>query len=237
MALLPILVAALVGTAPTSPSREAMANRSPPVYSPYASSAANFMYNLLFCDRRDSFRGSEGGPPAPGRRALFSEPPDISGLTQLANDAVSADGRIRYLAFARLREAGVPVQPKILLGVIIEVGLSDGLDTLAAFSDGGVRYINHSGRMIVVEGTDKFRPLVNRLFESASLVVARIGPWDKPRRPPPGKGTLRLTFLVSDGLYFGEGPMDGFAQDALAGPVFREGTELMQKVVATVKKN
>lgn len=116
------------------------------------------------------------------------------------------------------------------------MGLNDGLDTLAAFSDGGVRYINHSGRIIVVEGTDVFQALVGRLFESASLVVARIGPWEQPRRPPPGKGTLRLTFLVSDGLYFGEGPMKALERDALAGPVFREATQLMVKVVATVKK-
>jgi hypothetical protein len=237
MTLASLLVAALVGTAPTSPSRESVANSSPPVYSAYESSAANFMYDLLFCDRRDSFRGAaEGEQPPPGRSVLFSEPPDISGLKRLAGD-VSADGRIRYLAFARLRDAGVPVEPKVLLGVIIEVGLSDGLDTLAAFSDGGVRYINHSGKMIVVEGTNKFSPLVNRLFQSASLVVARIGPWDQPRRPPPGKGNLRLTFLVSDGLYFGEGRLDAFDRDALAGPVFRDGSELMLKVVAFVKKD
>jgi hypothetical protein len=78
---------------------------------------------------------------------------------------------------------------------------------------------------------------VNRLFEAASSVVARIGPWEQPRRPPPGKGTLRLTFLVSDGLYFGEGRRDVFERDALAGPVFREGTELLVKLVATVKKD
>lgn len=233
MILASILVAALVGTAPISPSGESMANRSPPVFSPYASSAANFMYNLLFCDRRDSFRGREGPPPE--LSALFTDPPDISGLKQLAGDE-SQEGRVRYLAFARLREAGVPVQPKVLLGVIIEVGMNGGLDTLAAYSDGGVRYINHSGGMAVVEGVDQFRPLVNRLFEAASKVVARIGPSDQPRRPPPRMGVLRLTFLVSDGLYFGEGRKDAFERDALAGPVFREGTELLVKVVATEKK-
>lgn len=48
MTLPSILVAALVGAPPGAQSRDNMANRSPPVFSPYESSAANFMYNLLF---------------------------------------------------------------------------------------------------------------------------------------------------------------------------------------------
>jgi hypothetical protein len=234
MTLVSVVLSALVGAAPASPPGGAAAASTPQVYDPYESTAANGIYDLLFCDRPDSFRAQEGQHPTRWQRLLFSEPPDVSGLSRLAGDA-SEEGRIRYLAFARLREAGVPVKPKVLLGVIVEVALNDGLDTLAAYSDGGVRYINHSGRIAVVEGVDSFRPLVNRLFDVAAPVVARIGPWDKPRRPPPGKGNLRLSFLVSDGLYFGEGPREVLERDALAGPIFREATALLVKVVASAK--
>jgi len=103
---------------------------SPPIHSPYASSAADVMYDLLFCDRWDSFHTAEGKPPAPWQGVLFSAPPDVPDLKRLAGDP-SGEGRIRYLAFARLREAGVQVEPKVLLGVIIEVGLEGGLDALA----------------------------------------------------------------------------------------------------------
>lgn len=212
-----------------------MADRSPSTLAPYESTAANFIYNLMFCDARESFRGRRGELPTGRQRVLFTEPPDVPALTKLAGDA-SEEGRVRYLAFTRLREAGAPVTPKILLGVIVEVGMSDGLDALAAYSDGGVRYVNYSGKIVVVEGVDEFRPLVQRLFEASRPVVARIGPWDQPRRPPPVTGNMRLTFLVSDGLYFGEAQTQVFERDALAGPVFREATQLLTKVVATANK-
>jgi len=214
-----------------------MANHAPPpTFSPYVNTAANDIYNLLFCDRRESFRPRQGEPTG-WQRVLFADPPDLPGLRKLAGDA-SEEGRARYSAFTRLREAGAPVTPKLLLGVIVEVALSDGLDTLGAYSDGGVRYINRSGKMVIVEGVDSFRPLVHRLFEAAEPVVARIGPWDQPRRPPPGTGNARLTFLVSDGLYFGEARVQLLQNDPLAGPVFREATQLLTKVVASgVKAN
>jgi len=77
---------------------------------------------------------------------------------------------------------------------------------------------------------------VARLFAASEPVVARIGPWTEPRRPPPGKGNLRLTFLVSDGLCFGEARTEVFKRDPLAGPVFQAGTVLMVEVVGSVKK-
>lgn len=49
-------------------------------------------------------------------------------------------------------------------------------------------------------------------------------------RPHPTKGTARITFLVSDGLYFGEGPMDIIFNDPLASPALTSATELMQYV-------
>jgi hypothetical protein len=235
--LIPIILGAWLGATPTVVLREAMTttNPSPSTFAPYESKAANDIYNLLFCDLRESFRARHGERPTGWQRVLFTEPPDVPGLTKLAGDA-SQDGRIRYLAFARLRVAGAQVSPKILLGVIVEVALSDGLDALAAYSDGGVRYVNHSGKMVIVEGVNEFRPLVEKLFEVSRPVVARIGPWTQPRRPPPDKGSVRLTFLVSDGLYFGEGQTQVLERDALAGPVFREAAQLLTKVVATGSK-
>lgn len=231
MLFAPIALAALTA-APSVPPHDTAAPRTSPAFSPYEAAATNDIYDLMFCDRFESFRVRQGPSPAPWQRVLFSEPPDIPGLTKLADDA-SQEGRVRYLAFARLREAGVPVKPKILLGVIVEVGMEEGLDTLAAYSHGRVSYINYTGKMIVVEGADRsLRPIVKRLFEASKPVVARIGPWDQPRRPPPGKGNLRLTFLVSDGLYFGEGPTASFARDAMAGPVFQEATKLLREMVA-----
>ncbi|MFZ6639600.1 hypothetical protein ACO0LL_07625 [Undibacterium sp. TC4M20W] len=201
-------------------------------HSPYADEAMNTIYNLLFCDNPDGFKSKSGDTPTRWQSILFSSPSDFSALEALASDT-SAEGRVRFLAFSRLREQGKTVQPKILLGVIIEVPLTDGLDTLAAFSEGGVRYINQSGKLVVIEGVDSFLPMVKKLFSVSAPVVSQIEPWDKPRLAPPKQGNVRLTFLVSDGLYFGEGPMSVMQREAMAGPIINQATELLQAVVAT----
>jgi len=206
-----------------------------PPYSPYASDAANAIYNLLFCDNPVAFAAKPGESPTHWQAVLFSASADVEALRALASDATQ-EGRIRFLAFSRLRELGKAVQPKILLGVIVEVPLAGGLDALAAFSEGGIRYVNQSGKLVVIEGIASFLPMVKRLFAVAEPAVTHIGPWDKPRRAPPKQGNVRLTFLVSDGLYFGEGPMPAMQRDAMAGPIIQQATELLQAVVATGAK-
>ena len=155
----------------------------------------------------------------------------MPGLAALAADQTQ-EGRVRYLAFQRLRLSGQTVPQRQLLGVVVEVPLSGGLDTLAAYTDGGVRYINQSGKMLIAESVPLFQPLVARLFEASQLVVSRIGPWNEARREPPRAGRVRLTFLVSDGLYFGEGLLSAMQQEPLAAPVIQRATELLQAVVA-----
>jgi hypothetical protein len=204
-------------------------------YAPYAEQAPNQIYNLLFCDEPEGFKPRPGEAPAPWQATLFGEPLAVKAVEALANDP-TAEGRIRALAYNRLRKEGHSVPPKQLLGVIVEVPLDDGLDVLAAFSDGGVRYINQTGKLAVFEGEPSIRPAAAALLKVSEAVVARIGPSDKPRMPPPKRGNMRLTFLVSDGLYFAEGPMEVMADEPLAGPVVQRATELLMLVVNTAAK-
>lgn len=183
-------------------------------FPPYREAAANDVYHLLFCDDPRAF----APVPANSARAV-------------ADDA-SQDARMRMLACNWLAAHGEALPAKELLGVIVEVALDTGLDTLAAFADGGVRYINHTGKMSIFEGRNEaMGPSVDKLFAASRDVIARIGPWDKPRLAPPSQGRVRLTFLVTDGLYFGEGPMALFQRDAMAGPVVAAAGELLVKVV------
>ncbi|HNH52525.1 MAG TPA: hypothetical protein PLL07_08910 [Nitrosomonas sp.] len=204
---------------------------SEPPYIPYQSEAANEIYNLLFCDNLAAFKPKEGESAATWQTVLFAEPADRSALLALAND-VTQESRIRYLAYTRLRLLGENVPTKVLLGVIVEVSLADGLDALAAYSDGGVRYINHSGELVFFEGSTELEPHVKKLLAASEPVVARIGPWKKPRRSPPESDNVRLTFLVSDGLYFGEGPMSIMQHEEMAGPVIQSATTLLQTIVS-----
>jgi hypothetical protein len=100
---------------------------------PYRDDSCNFIYNLLFCDDLKLF---ETPDPSPPMTTLLAERPDAAALREIANDAATYDSRIRVVAFNRLREMGEPVPSKLLLGVILEVPVNGGLDTLGAFADG-----------------------------------------------------------------------------------------------------
>jgi hypothetical protein len=54
--------------------------------------------------------------------------------------------------------------------------------------------------------------------------------------PPPRRGSIRLSFLVSDGLYFGVGPMTTLSSDDIGGPVLRSATALLQAIVGESSK-
>ncbi len=222
-----LLTAVGLGTATVSAAAGA--------YSPYSVEAANQIYNLLFCDQADAFKPGHGQKATAWQLVLFSEPLDTAAALALADDR-SQDGRVRYLAYSRLRQLGQSVTPKQLLGVIVEMPLGGGLDVLAAYSDGSVRYINQTGEMAIFEGVTPLQPLVQALFAASEPLVARIGPSDQARRPPPKLNAVRLTFLVSDGLYFGEGPVSHMQRDAMAGPVIQRATQLLQAVVSKAAK-
>jgi hypothetical protein len=212
-----------------------MADPRPP-YSPYRDDAANAIYNLLFCDDPKAFAPRSGEAPADWQAALYAEPVSADRVRALSADR-AVDARVRMLAYHWLQSHGHTIDGKELLGVVVEVPLDGGLDTLAAFADEGVRYINQTGKTSIFEGPiAALSPSVKRLFDASRAVIARIGPWGKPRLPPPGRDRVRLTFLVSDGLYFGEGEMDVFQRDAMAGPVIQAAGELLQRVVATTTR-
>ncbi len=202
-------------------------------FEPYAKgSAANAMYDLLFCDDPSAFQPQPTDKPADWQALLFGVAPDPAMVAALAQNNL-AESRVRALAFNWLRADGRATPKGVVLGVIIEVPLDGGLDVLAAYADGRVRYINHTGKLAVIEpgGAPDVSLQAKRVIELARPVVERIGPWDKPRLPPPAKPSIRLTFIVSDGLYFGQGPFQVMQQDALAGPLLQQESRLLVLVV------
>jgi hypothetical protein len=203
----------------------------PVFHQPYREEHLNDLYNLLFCDNLELFR-PDGAASTPLWATLLAAETDPGALQAIAGDEAQ-ESRVRALAYNRLRAAGHPVPARVLLGVIVEVPLEQGMDTLAAYADGRVRYLNQSGGASIFEGgPPEIEALARALVAVSQPLVARIGPWDRQRLPPPRAGNVRLTFLVSDGLYFGEAPFQAMAQDSMGGPVLAKATELLQLVVA-----
>ena len=204
----------------------------PPFYRPYKDRTADFLYNLLFCDNPDLFRNEK--EDASARSIALSDTATREMLGTVAGNPAN-ESRVRALAFNRLRAMHAPVPAKQLLGTIIEFPLENGLDTLAAFADGRVRYINQTGQPGIFERApaDVFAK-ANHLIRVSQLAVDQHGPSDESRRPPPEGELLRLSFLVSDGLYFGEGSYEAFMDDPAGEPVLTAGGELLVQLVDTV---
>lgn len=168
---------------------------------------------MLFCDNLELYKNNITNPDSYPWNVLFAEKPAVSDLQKITNDP-KTESRIKILAYNKLLEKGIRQDRKQLLCVIVEDGLERGLDVLAAFSDGSARYINQKGELIVWETkNNKSTELTNKLFDQSLIIVKNIGPWNKPRKLYPSKGYVRLSFLASDGLYFGEGPIKLFYND------------------------
>lgn len=189
-------------------------------YTPYGGDGRDTLYALLFADDGAAFRGTE---------VAFGPEAGFETLGRLAADTTT-ESRIRALAFRSLRALDALPGELPLLGVIVEVGLAEGLDVLAAYADGRVRYLNHAGGSTVIEAPEVVASQVGALLVAAEPVAMAIGPWLEARRPPPGTGVLRLSFLVGDELRFGEGPTDVLARDPMGGPVFAAASRLLLRL-------
>jgi hypothetical protein len=196
---------------------------------PYKDSSTNLIYNLLFCDSLNLYKEHTQQPFEYPFDILFSETNSVEDLQKITDDR-NTDPRIKILAYNKQIEKGNKPTKKELLAVIVEVGLDEGLDVLASFNNGTARYINHTGKILIWENTDDttVNQITNELFAISLNIVSQIGAWDKPRRPNPTTGNVRISFLVSDGLYFGEGPLNVLFNDPMASPALIKATELMQ---------
>lgn len=202
-----------------------------PTINPYKDSSTNLMYNLLFCDNLDLFKINSKDSNLYPWDILFSDTSTDKDLQKVIDDSTT-ESRMKILAYNRKIAIGEIPRNKELLGVIVEVGLDKGADVLASYKDGTARYINQTGKVLIWETTDSIsKQLTADLFEKSLTIVKNIGPWDKARQSAPTKGNARITFLVSDGLYFGEGAINVLFNDPMASTAIKSATQLMQYLI------
>ena len=204
-------------------SRSTKATSNP---KPYRQDAHNLAYDLLFCDDIDLYRTDVKVSGYPWN-TLLAKKPEIDKLKVVAGPS-TIDSRHKLLACSLLQSLGSPIHKKELYGVVVEVASSSGLDVIAAYSDGTARHMNHTGKMNIWDAkTEASGKIITQLFSDSMNVVHQIEPLDKERQPFPHNGRIKLTFLVSDGMYFWEGPFDLMHKDSLAGPVIDCATDLL----------
>lgn len=198
---------------------------------PYSNESTNRIYEMLFCDNAELFRPDNKFLNSYPWNLLYPEVNDIDGLKKIIADS-NTESRIKILACNKLLSEGIKPDMKVLLGVVIEIGLKEGLDVLAAYKDGTARYINYTEKMIFWESpSEESDKIIEDLFRESEIVLKQIGPWDKLRLQYPATDIVRISFLVSDGLYFGQGGIDVFFNDQRSAPILKCGSELMNFLI------
>lgn len=179
---------------------------------PYGMAKVNNIYNMLFCDDPALFKDQNG-------QERFGAGAQAGDVRKIAEDE-NEESRVRALAYNWLRARKESVPPGKLLGVIFEVPIDNGLDTLAVYADGRVRYINHTGVMSIFEGTPpEIAAGGKAIVASAATVVGSFKPSDKDRAPPLTV-EVRVTLLTSDGLYVAQESWREIAAIPSSGPSY-----------------
>jgi hypothetical protein len=208
---------------------------SPAFHKPYKIEAFNVIYNLAFCDNLDLF-GADNKNPTDRWATLLSPKPDIAALRKITNDE-KEESRLRVISFNRLRELNEAVQSKKLLGVIVEVGLSGGLDMLAAYPDGRIRYINHREKMVVHEASPpEVDSAIQKLMLTSQVAVNATGPRKGKRLPPPKNGNVRFTLISSEGMHLGESSLEQMQSSPMGAAIFSAASNLLGLVVEEALK-
>ena len=204
---------------------------------PYKNETLNMLYHMSFCDDINFFKSIVKDPSQHPISEIIGTPFNKEGLLKVAKDT-TLDTRCRLFAYDRLLKNKIPIKNVELLGVIIEIGFEQGMDVLAAYQDGNIRYLNQGEAAIVWETPNETsNALVEKVFAASQEVVQNIGPWTDGRTPWPDKNFVKITFLVSNGLYFGQGPINIMFNDPKAGAILAAGTELMTYLTKQPSQN
>ena len=125
--------------------------------------------------------------------------------------------RVQLWVWSALRQLGV--QPELrnaleILGVVVEVPMHGGYDTLAAYRDGSARYLNFSGKAVFWDRPDEMMSALGGvLFQSAASAGSRAKPRPSVALPVSG---IQLTLLTRSGIYLVANPPTRIVQAAAA---------------------
>lgn len=149
--------------------------------------------------------------------------------------------RVWLQAWTLAREAGLPPSDSALRprGVVVEMGLDGGVDTVAGYDDGSARYLNHAGGGVFWDAQTADVAIIAAIdtLLAAGQVVADSTPLlAGPRPGPPPRGAAMVAVLTEGGVYLGTGSADGFAQDPLGGPVIAAAIKLMVALIDMSQK-
>ena len=127
--------------------------------------------------------------------------------------------------------------PENLYGVVLDVPLEQGFDTLAAYQDHTARYLNQGGGAIIWHAEDAgMDALVDALLAAARPLLTTVGAWESAR-PPLTQDRARISLLTAEGIHFVEGSFDQLSGAPGTGAVFTAGVALMAALIDRTEHN
>jgi hypothetical protein len=213
-------------------------------FRPRKSTAADSLRPLLYGDLPFSQwpppDGAQDGEPwsSFARAREAAEGGDLAAAQDTWRRIAATEGiEARHVlqAWHFLRTTGVTPPDDVaalVLGAVAEVPMGPAHDVLAAYADGSVRYLNHSGKVAVIEPpTDaELGRATSEWLAIAGQLSRAIGPWEGPLPPVP-PGHARVLMLTPSGPRFGQGPYDALSGDAAAGAFLAAAANVLQIVV------
>lgn len=199
---------------------------------PYKNTGLNAIYNMLFCDDPLNFGNTDKQFEHKAQSLILSNSTKLEDLRNLLLD-VNLDIRYQLLIYNKLIQLGeIPILHE-LLGIVIELGLDSGLDVLAAYKNGAVRYINQFEKLILWEALEEnqINLLIQQLFHEGNKTFKNYDLQKLSRSSLPGVGVLRISLLRSDGTFYLEGSIDDLFSDSFTQPLLEVATYIMQILI------
>jgi hypothetical protein len=196
-------------------------------FKPYSLDSANLAYNQLFCDDLNLYKAEFEKLPGSGWQRFLAKRLTQKSALEFASDQ-TLPARLRMLAFNYLLSKGSVPAKKELLGVVLEAGIDTGLEILAIFTDRTLLYIDETGTIKNFSaGESRLQDKFLRFFAVSAALGEQLKPSDLPRFPATFPGMARITLLISDGRYFGQGPSNVLSKDKMSGPIIRQANDLL----------
>jgi hypothetical protein len=153
------------------------------------------------------------------------------------------ESRLWLQAWTLAREVGLPLSETSdrARGVIVEMGLEAGVDTVAGYDDGSARYLGQTGGGVFWEAQATpdvvIVSAIDALLAAGQAVVDGGAPLTLVRPGPPAHGAAAITVLTEAGFHVGTDAADELSQDRLGGPVFDAAVALMIALIDMSQKS
>ena len=134
-----------------------------------------------------------------------------------------------------LRKLGTNPSPDIanqVHGMVVDVVIETGVETVAGYADHHARYFHSLGGATIWEApNDSLNGIIDALLKTGEAPARSLKPLDKHPLAPGSLNQVQICILTPGGLRHGLGTFEGWSKDPMGGPILMAATNLMKALV------